>query len=261
MRYEAAFFDVDWTLYDHASGRFIPSGIECVKKLAKQGTKVFICSARNYQSIRRFGLYDLGIPWSGYISCAGGIAVVGNHYVKKDLVDPQIVKKLCKTAKKFGRNMEIITPKSRFMIGEPDEYTIAYYKVFRDGLPPIRPYKGQPSTGVLFFGPKEFDEAIEKENPGLTYFRFAEYGMDIQIKPHVKGEAIADILRYLGIPKEKAIGFGDDIQDMSMASSCGCFVCMGNGKEEVKQVATYVTSRIEDDGIAKAIEHLGVLEN
>ncbi len=261
MKYEAAFFDVDWTLYDHASGRFIPSGIESVKRLAKEGTKVFICSARNYQSIRRFGLYKLGIPWSGYISCAGGIAVVGNHYVKKDLVDPKIVKNLCQTASKLGRNVEIITPKSRFMIGPADEYTVAYYNVFKDGVPPIRKYKGQPSTGVLFFGPEEFDETIKKENPGLTYFRFAEFGMDIQINPHVKGEAISAVLDYLGIPKEKAIGFGDDLQDISMASSCGCFVCMGNGKDEVKNAATYVTSRIEDDGIAKALDKLGVFED
>ena len=65
LNVKAAFFDVDWTLYDHASGRFIPSGLEAIKKLIKQGTKVFLCSARNYSSMRTFGLFKLGIPWSG----------------------------------------------------------------------------------------------------------------------------------------------------------------------------------------------------
>lgn len=260
LKIQAAFFDIDWTLYDHAAGRFVPSGLEAIKKLVKQGVKVFLCSARNYSSMRTFGLFKLGIPWSGYIASAGALAVVGKHYVRKDLVDSSIVKNLCKTAKKLGRNLEIITPKTRFMIGQPDEYTIEYYKVFRDGMPATHPYVGQPCTGVLYFGPEdERDVSIRKEFPELTFYRFASYGMDIQINPHIKGEGIADVLRYLGIPKEAAIGFGDDFQDMSMKDACGTFVCMGNGKDEVKKVATYVTDRIENDGVVHALKNLGIL--
>ena len=262
LNVKAAFFDVDWTLYDHASGRFIPSGLEAIKKLIKQGTKVFLCSARNYSSMRTFGLFKLGIPWSGYIASAGAIAVVGKHYVRKDLVDANVVKNLCKTAKKLGRNLEIITPKTRFMIGQPDEYTKAYYEVFRDGMPATHNYIGQPCTGVLFFGPEdEKDTKIRAEYPELTFYRFTSYGMDIQIHPHIKGEGIADVLNYLGLSKEDAIGFGDDIQDMSMKDACGTFVCMGNGKEEAKKVASYVTDRIEDDGLANALVRLGVLQD
>ncbi len=257
MKYEAAFFDVDWTLYDHASGRFIPSGIEAIKRLQKQGTKVFLCTARNYESLRSFGLYKLGIHWDGYVSHAGGVAKVGNHYVQKQLVDRKIIKKLCNTVTDLGRNLEIVTIKSRFMIHEPDEYTKAYYEIFKDPLPKVKPYAGQDCVGVLFFGPKEYDAELESKNPGLTYFRFASFGMDIQVLPHIKGEGIKAILKYIGVSKEKAIGFGDDLQDMSMADACGTFVCMGNGKEEVKKVAAFVTKRIEDDGLSYALESLG----
>lgn len=261
MKYEAAFFDVDWTLYDHASGRFIPSGIEAIKRLQKQGTKVFLCTARNYESIRTFGLYKLGIKWSGYISHAGGVAKVGNHYVLRQLVDSKIIRNLCKTVTNLGRNLEIVTTKSRFMIHEADEYTKAYYDIFKDPIPKVRPYKGQDCVGVLFFGPKEYDSRIEAENPGLTYFRFASCGMDIQVLPHIKGDGIKAILDYLGISKEKAIGFGDDLQDISMGNACGTFVCMGNGKEEVKKAASFVTKRIEDDGILYALESLGAFSD
>ena len=123
----------------------------------------------------------------------------------------------------------------------------------------MRPYKGQPSTGVLFFGPESDDQELKRRNPGLTYFRFAPYGMDIQINPHIKGEGIAAVLNYLGIPKEEAIGFGDDYQDMSMADACSAFVCMGNGKEEVKKVATLVAPRIEENGLAVALKKLGCI--
>ena len=261
MKYEAAFFDVDWTLYDHASGRFVPSGIEAIKRLKKQGTKVFLCTARTYESIRTFGLYKLGIRWDGYISNAGGVAKVGNKYVLKQLVDHRIIQNLCKTITNLGRNLEIVTVKTRFMIHEPDEYTKAYYDFFKDPLPEVRPYKNEDCISVLFFGPKEFDPLIEKDNPGLTYFRFAPYGMDIQVLPHIKGVGIKAILDAINVKKENAIAFGDDIQDIPMADACGTFVCMGNGKEATKKAAHFVTKRIEDDGLAYALEALGAFEN
>lgn len=260
MKYEAAFFDVDWTLFDHASGRFIPSGIEAIKRLQRQGTKVFLCTARNYESLRTFGLYKLGIHWDGYVSHAGGVAEVGNHYVLKQLVDHKTIRNLCKTVTDLGRNLEIVTVKSRFMIHEADEYTKAYYNVFKDPLPKVKPYRNEDCVGVLFFGPKEFDSEIEKKNPGLTYFRFASFGMDIQILPHLKGDGIKAILKAIGVAKEKAIAFGDDLQDITMADACGAFVCMGNGKEEVKKAATFVTKRIEDDGLLYGLESLGAFE-
>lgn len=261
MKYEAAFFDIDRTLYDHASERFIPSGLEAIRRLERQGTKVFICSARNYESIRSLGLYKLGIHWSGYISNAGGVAKVGNHYAVKQLVDHKIIQNLCKTVTNLGRNLEIVTVKSRFMIHDADKYTKAYYDTFKDPLPRVRPYQNQDCIGVLFFGPEEFDSKIKAENPGLTYFRFATFGMDIQILPHIKGDAIKAILDAIGVKKEKSIAFGDDLQDISMSEACGTFVCMGNGKEEVKKHASFVTERIEDDGLLFALESLGAFEN
>lgn len=260
MKYEAAFFDVDWTLYDHASHRYIESGIEAIKRLSKQGCKVFLCSARNYESIRTFGLYRLGIRWNGYISNAGGVAKVGNCYVLKQLVDHQIIRKLCKTALDLGRNIEIVTTKTRFMIAPPDQYTKEYYGIFKDPMPKVRPYRNEDCVSVLFFGPQEYDEELKTRNPGLTYFRFAPCGMDIQVLPHIKGDGIKAVLDYIGVSKEKAIGFGDDIQDISMSEACGCFVCMGNGKEETKKKATFVTKRIEEDGLSYALDYLGAFD-
>ena len=48
---KAVFFDIDWTLYDHEAKRFVPTAIEGIKKLKEKGIKVFICSARNTESI------------------------------------------------------------------------------------------------------------------------------------------------------------------------------------------------------------------
>ena len=38
------------------------------------------------------------------------------------------------------------------------------------------------------------------------------------------------------------------------------FVCVGNGKDAVKEAADYVCPRIADDGILEALHHFGVLK-
>ena len=65
---------------------------------------------------------------------------------------------------------------------------------------------------------------------------------------------------YLGLKKEETISFGDDTQDISMKKATGTFVCMGNGKDEVKAVADYVTDRIENDGLEKALKHFKLIK-
>lgn len=256
---KAAFFDIDWTLYDHASHQYISSGIEAIKKLKKQGVKCFICTARPYNSMKLFGIFDLGIHWDGYICSAGAIAHVGRKCVRKLLMDKADVYAICHKAESMGYTVEIVCPQSRFLIAPPNQYVDGYHYVYQYQLPRVHRYHGEDATGLLLFSPKESDEEIFSVRPHLDYYRFHECAVDVSGEPHSKGDAIVDVLKELGINKEETISFGDDIQDISMEKETGIFVCMGNGKPEVKEAANYVTDRIEDDGIAHALEHFHLI--
>jgi hydroxymethylpyrimidine pyrophosphatase-like HAD family hydrolase len=56
------------------------------------------------------------------------------------------------------------------------------------------------------------------------------------------------------------MALGDAPNDMEMLEFAGISVAMGNGKEEVKQVADYVTSTVDEDGWAKAMKHFGLID-
>ena len=74
---------------------------------------------------------------------------------------------------------------------------------------------------------------------------------------------MAGIKRYLeltGIRREEIIAFGDAENDLDMIQYAGIGVAMGNAKEAVKEVADYVTDDIDDDGIEKALKHLGLID-
>jgi hydroxymethylpyrimidine pyrophosphatase-like HAD family hydrolase len=93
-----------------------------------------------------------------------------------------------------------------------------------------------------------------------VYSRYFDYAVDVIPTPHLKGEACDDFLRYYGFKKEESLGFGDDLQDISIAEHVGAFVCMGNGKDEVKKHASFVTSEVWNDGILQGLRHFQLVD-
>ena len=49
------------------------------------------------------------------------------------------------------------------------------------------------------------------------------------------------------------MAFGDAGNDLSMIKYAGLVICMGNGQDEVKKAADYITDDNDHDGIAKAL--------
>lgn len=64
------------------------------------------------------------------------------------------------------------------------------------------------------------------------------------------------ILNELGTSIDKVMFFGDDVNDIELIKECGIGVAMGNAVEEVKDIANYLTSTNEEDGIAVFLNQL-----
>ncbi|WP_128772275.1 Cof-type HAD-IIB family hydrolase [Actinomyces oricola] len=74
-----------------------------------------------------------------------------------------------------------------------------------------------------------------------------------------KVQAIDLLLEHRGIDLQDSIAFGDATVDIGMLQHCGVGVAMGNGSEQVKAAADLVTDDVEDDGLLKAFERLGLM--
>ena len=70
---------------------------------------------------------------------------------------------------------------------------------------------------------------------------------------------IEKVLAHYGIDRSETMAFGDGENDVDMFRVVGTAVCMGNGCQEAKDAADYVTDDIDNDGIWKALVHFGVL--
>lgn len=74
-----------------------------------------------------------------------------------------------------------------------------------------------------------------------------------------KATAIAWVLEHYEIAKKDAWVFGDSSNDLAMFEYAENAVLMGCHDKVLEPYATFVTKNVEDDGIAWAMERLGLL--
>lgn len=84
--------------------------------------------------------------------------------------------------------------------------------------------------------------------------------LEIMSEGSNKGNAVEFLAGLLNIDKKNIIAFGDNYNDISMLEYVGTGIAMGNAEEDVKKVASYVTDKNHEDGVAKALNKL-VLQN
>ena len=258
---KAIFFDIDGTLYDNAQQSFVNGSIKAIQK-AKQlnpELKCFLCTARPYDSFRRLGVFDLGIEWDGYVASAGSLAFADGKYIHKDLVPSKNVYKFLSSCQKRKLTCELVEPKKRVRIGSLNEIAKSYYTYFQEHIAEEGEYQEEEVCLFNLFSTEDTDLELKRENPSLTFYRYSPYGSDVVAYPHSKGETLRKVLAHYSLKKEEAAGFGDDIQDISLAKEVGTFLAMGNAKKEVKEVASYVCPSCEEDGIAQGLFQLGLI--
>ncbi|MGG5461875.1 Cof-type HAD-IIB family hydrolase [Clostridium sp. B9] len=122
-----------------------------------------------------------------------------------------------------------------------------------------------------------FKEALEKENIGkciiidfstnrlskikndlnaLGNFEVTasgKYSLEVNNKGVSKGRAVRVLGERFGIKRDEIICIGDNENDLSMIKYAGLGVAMGNGSEELKKLADYVTDTNDNNGVAKVI--------
>ena len=93
------------------------------------------------------------------------------------------------------------------------------------------------------------------------YEALAHNEMVIEFVPlgYSKGTAIREVCRLLGCSAADTVAFGDSPNDLPMFGAAGFSVALGDGHARARQQASFVTSALWEDGVARAIEHLGLL--
>ena len=82
---------------------------------------------------------------------------------------------------------------------------------------------------------------------------------DLGVKGIDKANAIDHLLKHLGAKISDTIAFGDAKVDIPMLEYCAVGVARGNGGEEIRAMADFITEDVEQDGLWKAFRHLNLV--
>ena len=69
-------------------------------------------------------------------------------------------------------------------------------------------------------------------------------------KEATKFRAVRELAGFWGIPEDKMLAIGDDVNDMEMLKGCGIGAAVENGLDEVRFLADYITGSNDTDGPA-----------
>lgn len=110
---------------------------------------------------------------------------------------------------------------------------------------------------TIVFDPQKRQQAMAhfKEWGRLTVSYSWLYNFELMSPTVSKGNALKTLGDRLGIHLSDMMAIGDNHNDLSMLSTVGFGVAMGNSSREVQEACSFTTRSYEESGVAYAINH------
>ncbi|SER07663.1 Cof-type HAD-IIB family hydrolase [Piscibacillus halophilus] len=258
MEQHIIFFDIDGTLLDHHK-ELPQSAKESIFKLKEQGHEVAIATGRApfmFKDIRK----ELGIDT--YVSFNGQYVVLRGEVIYKNPLDNEELVAL--TEKALENEHPVVFMDADDMKANVPEHeyineSISSLKI--DHFPSHDPdYIGRELYQALLFCVKGEEQPYVDQFKKFDFVRWHRVSVDILPAGGSKAEGIDRIIDKLGIPAERQVAFGDARNDLEMLSQIHHSFAMGNGHQEAKEKARYVTKRVDEDGILYGLKQIGLIK-
>lgn len=255
---KAAFFDVDATIYYHHI-HDIPKSTRCaLHRLKEQGIKVGIATSRCRYELQNMPKFFREFPFDAIISDGGALAMEHDRVIAKHPIDPVLVEKVIAFANRYQRTFRYSTISHDYFANEPTQFDKDIFFQLYLNTPIMKPYDHDEVLNILVYVKDQKDR--EELFHLLDGVSFVDHGPVIEINSGQidKSDGVQALANHWKISMDEIISFGDGANDVFFLRSCGIGVAMGNGCDEVKQAADYVTKRIEEDGVDIALRHFGL---
>lgn len=254
---KAAFFDVDGTLVSHRTKSVPQSARDAVAKLQAQGIKCIVATGRQIGQFRKLPAGD--IPFDGYITLNGQLTLNGRQEKLCGTPIEGKAKEYCIKMFEENRLPALLVEEDRAYLNFVNERVLEVQEIISTPVPALGQYTGGDIYQVCVYLNEEEIHQVGAIAEECSLARWGFGGVDIIAKGGGKVEGIRKYLEREGIAVEEIIAFGDADNDREMLRFAGIGVAMGNADEKVKAAADYVTADIDDDGIAKALAHFGLI--
>lgn len=261
---KALFFDIDGTIWD--DNHCIPDSTrEAFQRMKEQGHYLFISSGRTRIFIPDESLMPLG--FDGVLAgCGTYVEFQGEErfYYQIPLEEIQrtndFLRQIGAAYVLEGRHL-IYLDAERF----PED------SVFPRGLEQMLGEKMVRVTGnesslevskfcVNYLKEQNIQRELEQEI-GKNYTIIHRGGdfMEVVPKGYNKATGIQAVCEILGVAHEDTYSFGDSTNDLDMLEYTAHSIAMGDGMQQAKDAAEYVTAALWEDGIYQGCKHYGLI--
>ena len=252
--FQMFFFDVDGTLLDNRSHRISPAVIEALHTLQQRGKKIVISSGRDVHTIMSMPQLA-AIQWDGYI-CRNGSVVADQdqNELYRYFFDLETMHRLEEVSQKLGSPIQYMGHTDWLNLPPTEDFRAACAFFHRDpNAIEIRPtLPDEQATMALAFDKAQSDYTEYRQIPGLTVLPTPFHYADLVAKGIDKSTGITLLCQHLNLDPRDTMAFGDGINDLEMLQAAGIGVAMGQGRDEIKAIADYVS-----DSVVSALKAFG----
>jgi len=263
VEYKLVAIDLDDTLLSDDL-KISSQTIMAIQEAVKKGVTVTLATGRMYKSAVKYAKeIDLNVPiityQGAYIKNIGDGEVLYERKLSYE-ASIDIISKLKERGKKNIQvylDDELYADKENTYVFEYGRVTNVNYHVVDDLTTFIATSKILPLKILVVDEPTEIKQMLEE------FYQIYSDEINITIsKPHflefshkeaTKGQAIKYLADQLGISLEQVIAIGDSYNDLDMIKIAGLGVVMGNGYDEVKKYANYITKTNNDHGVFEVL--------
>lgn len=278
MKYEIVMMDLDGTALQNDRIHLSAHLLDVLDEVHRRGIHIVPITGRQYTSLPP--IFSEGLNWKEYAVLCNGAEIRNlndDNLLSAHYLTHGDVKNILRITDKYHAPMEITAggyhvlthdsvqwlrtnggeamkyhldvslPKVGIFVDDLYEYVIDNELFIQNVLCAFVPLEARQTM---------FEELCELP---LNCVWGSKNGIEITHPEASKAKGMESVCQHLEIPLEKCFAIGDSGNDISMLKKAGFGVAMGNAPCEVKEVADYVASRNDEDGVAKAIERF-VLE-
>ncbi len=263
MEKAALFFDIDGTILSNDTHTIPQSAIHAMIEAQQNGHLLFINTGRTICALPR-KIY--AVDFDGYLCGCGCYLVYRDEVLLESHLELERGNEILE--KVWECNLGVV------LEGTKDVYFPEQQSRFAE-LERARMHLGELGLGRnLYIESKECiydklflyaDEKSDKE----ALFKYVESDMEVidrgndtyevVQKKFSKATSCDFILKKFGLSKECAYVFGDSLNDLSMFEYAKHTIAMGEHAKGLEPYTEFVTKKVEEDGIAYAMKHYGLI--
>lgn len=261
--------DFDGTLIDD-NQRILPEVREAINDYVRAGGIFAVCTGRMLNSIlpqvRALGLKGLVIAYQGTVIAD----IETGKIIRNGGMDHYAVAEICKNIEELGLGVNVYCDDKIYTDYPEDNVYISRYEriigvkathLDRKMSEFVKENK-LFCQKVLTLVPeserkKVYDELSRRLGDRFDVTCSATVLVEVSPLGDNKGEALKFLAEHYGMPIEKSVAVGDNLNDLPMILAAGIGCAVGNAAEELKAAADFVSASNNEGAVAQIIKKFG----